>query len=94
MGEILDWIVPGIPGDRPIHLLGIGAVEDIFESVKRGIDLFDCVSPARLARSGYVYILPKSGGSAKNKFRYRIKNAGFEKDTRPLDPECGCRMRF
>ncbi len=52
MHEILDWIHPHLDPAKPRHLLGIGAVDDIFEAVERGVDIFDCVSPTRLARTG------------------------------------------
>lgn len=49
MIQVLGWTIPFLPEDKPRHLLGIGMVEDIFEVVKRGIDLFDCVAPTRMA---------------------------------------------
>lgn len=55
MHQILDWTIPLLPDNRPRHLLGIGAVRDIFEGVERGIDLFDCVIPTREARHRVVY---------------------------------------
>jgi queuine tRNA-ribosyltransferase len=90
MLNILDWVVPLLPEDKPRHLLGIGAVEDIFRSVERGIDMFDCVSPTRWARRGVLYVSPEVGGRAENKFRVHIKNADFRKDRGPLDPACDC----
>lgn len=92
MHNILEWCINLLPENKPRHLLGIGTVEDIFNSVERGIDLFDCVAPPRLARAGYIYISYKSGGSKKNKFRYRLKNAKYEKDKLPLDPNCNCKV--
>ena len=53
MHKILDWVVPLLPENKPRHLLGIGAVEDLFNSVERGIDMFDCVGPTRWARNGH-----------------------------------------
>ncbi|MEM4396408.1 MAG: tRNA guanosine(34) transglycosylase Tgt [Candidatus Woesearchaeota archaeon] len=88
MYETLDWIVPFIDKEKPIHLLGIGTVEDIFESVARGIDTLDCVTPTRMARVRYVYILPESGGNVENKFRYKLGSAHF--DDKPLDENCNC----
>jgi len=90
MLNILEWVVPLLPEEKPRHLLGIGAVEDIFRSVERGIDMFDCVSPTRWARRGVLYISPEAGGSVENKFRVHIKNADFKKDRKPLDPACDC----
>ncbi len=90
MLNILDWVMPLLPEEKPRHLLGIGAVEDIFRCVEKGIDMFDCVSPTRWARRGVLYISPEGGGSVENKFRVHIKNADFRKDRRPLDPACDC----
>jgi len=90
MLNILDWVVPLLPEDKPRHLLGIGAVEDIFNSVEKGIDMFDCVSPTRWARRGLIYVSPSADGSVKNKFRVHIKNAKFRNDSKPLDPACDC----
>lgn len=90
MHNILDWVIPLLPENRPRHLLGIGVVEDIFEAVERGIDLFDCVSPTRIARNGYVYIRPKLGNK-KNKFRYKL-TAKYKDDFTPLDENCKCKV--
>ncbi len=79
-----------LPYNKPKHLLGIGAVEDLFIYVGLGLDTFDCVLPTRLARVGYIYVLPKSGGRLKNKFRYRITNEKYKEDKKPLDPQCKC----
>ena len=91
MHNVLNWVVPHLSADKPRHLLGIGVVEDIFESVERGIDLFDCVSPTRMARGGFIYIRPPIG-MKKNKFRYKIKSKENRTDTRPLDPNCTCKV--
>ncbi len=90
MRDILDWTIPLLPEEKPRHLLGIGGIDDIFDSVERGIDLFDCVSPTRLARTGLVYIAPRTGGNVNNKFRIHITNQQFREDTKPIDPLCGC----
>jgi len=91
MYNILDWVKPIIPEDKPCHLLGIGVVEDIFVSVDKGIDLFDCVSPTRIARSGYSHISPPNG-TKKNKFRIKISSINYRMDKRPLDPDCKCKV--
>ena len=90
MHKILDWVVPLLPENKPRHLLGIGAVEDLFNSVERGIDMFDCVGPTRWARRGHLYIPPSSGGNIKNKFRINIQNTKFKEDKKPIDKECDC----
>ena len=90
MHNVLEWVMDELPKKKAVHLLGIGTVEDIFESVERGIDLFDCVGPTRMARSGYAYISQKAGGTLKNKFRLKISKQGFVYDKKPIDPYCGC----
>ena len=89
MYNILNWVNPYLPENKPRHLLGIGVVEDVFECIERGIDLFDCVSPTRLARSGLVHIHPPLG-TKKNKFRYKLKINTYAKDKQSLDPHCPC----
>ncbi len=90
MHQILEWSLPILPEQKPRHLLGIGGVEDLFNSVERGIDMFDCVAPTRWARRGHVYISPESGGKPKNKFRFNIENKRYENDSRPIDKNCSC----
>jgi queuine tRNA-ribosyltransferase len=72
---------PALPDGRPRYLMGLGTPADLLLGVRHGIDLFDCVLPARNARHGLLYT---RGGLL------RIKNAAFRDDDRPIDPECGC----
>jgi queuine tRNA-ribosyltransferase len=88
--KIIEWTVDVVSDNKPRHLLGIGEVEDIFEAVERGIDLFDCVAPTRRARNGSLYISPKSGGTRKNSFTTNITSAKYTTDASPLDPTCKC----
>jgi queuine tRNA-ribosyltransferase/7-cyano-7-deazaguanine tRNA-ribosyltransferase len=90
MHNILDWTIPLLPKNKPKHLLGIGAVEDIFNAVERGIDMFDCVAPTRWARRGHVYLTPEAGGTKENKFRFNIENNRFKEDKKPIDKTCNC----
>jgi len=90
MHDLLDWTVPMLPKDKPRHLLGIAGFDDLLECTERGMDMFDCVSPTRNARSGLVYISPESGGSRQNKWRFRIQNTPFRNDHKPIDPACDC----
>ena len=90
MHRILEWVNPLLDKNKARHLLGIGAIEDLFNSVERGIDLFDCVAPTRWARRGYLYISPDEKGTRKNKFRFNIKKIRFRDDTKPIDKECNC----
>jgi queuine tRNA-ribosyltransferase/7-cyano-7-deazaguanine tRNA-ribosyltransferase len=84
MHRVLDWTVPYLPEHRPRHLLGIGKVEDIFEVVRRGIDLFDCVAPTRLAHTGTFFTKELEG------FQMHILNAQFKDDPRPIEESCNC----
>ena len=84
MHQVLEWTIPLLPQDKPRHLLGIGKVEDIFEVVKRGIDLLDCVLPTRIARTGTLF------AKKAERFRIHILNAQFKDDPRPIDEGCDC----
>jgi len=85
--EVLSWAMEQLPYDKPKHLLGIGAVDDIFEGVAQGIDTFDCVLPTRLARVGYLF---STACTEKDKWRYRITNVKYRESQAPLDPTCTC----
>ncbi len=77
----VEWSTPGLPEDKPRYLMGVGYPSDIRHAVEHGIDLFDCVLPARSGRHGLLFT---SGGEVK------IKNARYKADPGPLDPECRC----
>jgi queuine tRNA-ribosyltransferase len=79
--EMVDTVMDTLPQDKPRYLMGLGFPEDIVEGVKRGIDMFDCVIPTRLARNGNLFT--RNG-------RINIKNAKYVKDESPVDEECGC----
>ena len=81
MYEALEWTVPLIPPERPRYLMGVGSPDCLFEAVARGVDMFDCVLPTRMARHGAVFT--RTG-------RLVVRNAACARDFRPLDPECGC----
>ncbi|MDO8660685.1 MAG: tRNA guanosine(34) transglycosylase Tgt, partial [Candidatus Woesearchaeota archaeon] len=84
---VLKWAMSGLPKDKPVHMLGIGQVDDIFGAVEQGADTFDCVLATRLARMGYIF----SSECTKNtKWRYRITNATFKLDKKPFDKNCDC----
>ncbi len=89
--NILDWVYPLIPENKPHYAMGLGfSPTDLFEVVERGIDMFDCVSPTRMARNGTLFISPTNGGNIANKFRLNITNAQFREDEKPIDPGCTC----
>ncbi len=90
MYETCEWVEPFLPEDKPRHLLGIGDIDDLFNCIERGMDMFDCVTPTRWARNGALLISPKSGGNAKNKFRLNIFNTQFRSDKAPIDKTCMC----
>lgn len=81
MYEVLDYTTPLMPKDKPRYLMGVGAPENIVEGIKRGVDMFDCVLPTRIARNGTVMT---SFG------KLVVKNAAYKDDFLPLDPECDC----
>lgn len=81
MLEILEYTAPLLPEDRPRYLMGVGTPYDLFEGVMRGIDMFDCVFPTRMARNGSVFT---------SEGRLTVRNAKYMEDTSPLDPECDC----
>jgi queuine tRNA-ribosyltransferase len=86
MYQVLEWTLPLLSHERPRHLLGIGTVEDIFDVVAQGIDLFDCVAPTRMARSGTVFVR----GAEAN--RIHLLNAKYREDRRPIDESCSCQI--
>ena len=79
MREITEHTAPLLPRDKPRYLMGVGTPEDILESVRAGIDMFDCVLPSRLGRNGSAYT---SLG------RVNIKNSKYIDDFSPVDPNC------
>lgn len=89
MHQILEWVMPHLPDDRPRHLLGIGEIPDIFEVVERGVDTFDCVAPTRNARNAAL-VARTLDGEPLPKFRLNIRNARFKRDERPVVENCGC----
>ncbi len=81
MYRIIDAVEPYMPQDKPRYLMGVGTPSNIIEAVARGVDFFDCVMPARNARHGRLF----TWQGARN-----LKNAKYERDESPIDPECGC----
>ena len=81
MYRIIDSVVPYLPEDKPIYLMGVGTPENILEAVDRGVDFFDCVLPARNGRHGHVFT---------NNGKINLMNAKFELDKKPIDEGCNC----
>lgn len=81
MYRILDVVVPHLPEDKPVYLMGVGTPANILEAVDRGVDFFDCVYPSRNGRHGHVYT--RTG-------KRNLFNAKYELDDRPIEEGCGC----
>lgn len=81
MLRMVGWSANALPEDKPRYLMGVGAVNDLLESISLNVDMFDCVLPTRLARHGTL--LTSQG-------RINIKKAVYKDDFSPLDPECDC----
>jgi queuine tRNA-ribosyltransferase len=81
MLAILDLVPPLLPENKPRYLMGVGTPEDLIHGVARGIDIFDCVLPTRLARHHAVF---SSHG------RLNLMNAAYARDTLPIDEACEC----
>jgi queuine tRNA-ribosyltransferase len=78
MATAVKWVNEALPEEKPRHLLGIGEPMDLFNGVENGCDLFDCVSPTRVARHGVVYTMDGP---------VHIRNAQYKEDFSPIDPE-------
>jgi queuine tRNA-ribosyltransferase len=81
MYAMLEVTDDALPPDRPRYLMGVGFPEDLIEGVRRGVDLFDCVAPTRMGRTGAVFT---------HRGRLNVKRAELRADPGPLDPECDC----
>ena len=81
MYHILDEVVPHLPKEKPVYLMGVGTPENIIEGVYRGVDFFDCVYPSRNGRHGHLYT---------DHGKINILNARFETDPRPIEENCDC----
>jgi len=94
MAEVVEMAMEPLDPSRPVHLLGVGGVSDIFYGVKQGIDTFDCVHPTRLARHGGALVPPSLweslGEDPQGREHMNLRNARFRDDPRPIDETCGC----
>jgi queuine tRNA-ribosyltransferase len=81
MYRIISAVVPHLPQDKPIYLMGVGTPQNILEAVSLGVDFFDCVMPSRNGRHSHVYT--KNG-------KINLLNAKFERDSSPIDEGCNC----
>ena len=81
MYHILDEVVPYLPQNKPVYLMGVGTPANILEAVDRGVDFFDCVYPTRNGRHAHLYT---------NKGKINLMNAKYEADDRPIEEGCQC----
>ncbi|MBT7325407.1 MAG: tRNA guanosine(34) transglycosylase Tgt [Anaerolineae bacterium] len=81
MHQTLDVVMPLLPETKPRYLMGVGTPEDLIEGIRRGVDIFDCVLPTRLARH-HAAFSPEG--------RLNLKNALFKRNERPIDENCTC----
>ena len=81
MAQVVGWVAPELPEQRPRYVMGVGLPEDILAAVERGADMFDCVIPTRYARGGTLFT---------RKGRPRIGDKTHRHDTSKLDGKCGC----
>ncbi|XYY59319.1 tRNA guanosine(34) transglycosylase Tgt [Bacillus velezensis] len=79
MNRVLEFTTPLLPKDKPRYLMGVGSPDALIDGAIRGVDMFDCVLPTRIARNGTVFT---------NEGRLNMKNAKYERDFRPIDEEC------
>ena len=81
MYKAIDYSVPYLPEDKPRYLMGVGEPIDILEGVERGIDMFDCVLPTRIARHGNAFT---------HFGRVNMKNSKYKEDFTPIENDCDC----
>jgi queuine tRNA-ribosyltransferase len=81
MHAMLEVVNPILPAGKPRYLMGVGAPEDLVNGVLRGVDIFDCVLPTRIARNGAALVPGR---------RLNLRNAQYARDPAPLDANCGC----
>ena len=92
MRQAVSWVLPtALKTKKPIHLLGVGEIDDLFDFFGQGITSMDCTLPTRMARGGQF--LHRTGNSTidvKNKFKSQIMRTKYKLDKTPLDPNCSC----
>src|SRR5690625_3817872 len=81
MNEVLEYTTPLMPENKPRYLMGVGSPGSLIEGAMRGIDMFDCVLPTRIARNGTCMT---------SRGRLVVRNAKYKDDYRPIDEKCDC----
>ena len=89
MHDVVSMATEILDKSRPIHLLGIGGIADIFNGVEHGIDTFDCVHPTRLARHGGALVRPEYRDRSK-KEHINLNNSKYRDDFNPIENSCSC----
>jgi queuine tRNA-ribosyltransferase len=77
MLDMVETVIPHLPSDKPRYLMGVGTPDDLLQSLRRGVDMFDCVMPTRAGRHGLAFT---------RRGRLNLRNARFADDPRPVDP--------
>jgi queuine tRNA-ribosyltransferase len=83
MNRVLDFTTPHLPENKPRYLMGVGSPDSLIDGAIRGIDMFDCVLPTRIARNGTC--MTSEG-------RLVVRNAKYARDFRPIDENCDCHV--
>ncbi|WLR49988.1 tRNA guanosine(34) transglycosylase Tgt [Bacillus tianshenii] len=83
MNRVLEFTTPHLPNEKPRYLMGVGSPDSLIDGAIRGVDMFDCVLPTRIARNGTC--MTSEG-------RLVVRNAKFARDYRPLDENCDCHV--
>ncbi|MBT4879352.1 MAG: tRNA guanosine(34) transglycosylase Tgt [Alphaproteobacteria bacterium] len=89
MYDVVGTTMAMLDPKRPVHLLGIGGIKDIFSGVTQGIDTFDCVHPTRIARHGGALVRPGQGDT-NGREHLNLRNVRFKEDDSPIDESCPC----
>lgn len=89
MADVLGWVLPLLPNEKPRHLLGVGEIDDIFSLIEAGVDTFDCVQPTRLARMGWVFTRDVSARGVSG-YTMDLTKSKFSRDASPIDGQCTC----
>jgi queuine tRNA-ribosyltransferase len=83
MNEVLYYLTPQLPEEKPRYLMGVGTPQDLWDAIEKGVDMFDCAMPTRIARNGTLFT---------SRGRLVIRNAKYSRDWSSPDPECSCEL--
>jgi len=89
--EILEWVVPLLPTDKPRYLMGLGRPDELVRAVVAGMDMFDCVIPTREGRHGRLFVWKDKTKLSEDFYEtININNEQFKEDFTPVDSQCDC----